>query len=66
MLLQKNKRYREAEMYMNLSTDSLFRFANREERYKRYLEMADLYYNLNELKESIKYFTLAIQIEKKL
>ena len=57
MLLQKNKRYREAEMYMNLSTDSLFRFANREERYKRYLEMAELYYNLNESKECIKYFT---------
>ena len=66
MLLQKNKRYREAEMYMNLSTDSLFRFANREERYKRYLEMADLYYNLNESKECIKYFTLAMNLEKKL
>ena len=66
MLLQKNKRYREAEMYMNLSTDSLFRFANREERYKRYLDMADLYYNLNESKECIKYFTLAMNLEKKL
>ena len=66
MLLQKNKRYREAEMYMNLSTDSLFRFANREERYNRYLEMADLYYNLNESKECIKYFTLAMNLEKKL
>ena len=66
MLLQKNKRYREAEMYMNLSTDSLFRFANRDERYKRYLEMADLYYNLNESKECIKYFTLAMNLEKKL
>ena len=66
MLLQKNKRYKEAEMYMNLSTDSLFRFANREERYKRYLEMADLYYNLNESKECIKYFTLAMNLEKKL
>ena len=66
MLLQKNKRYKEAEMYMNLSTDSLFRFANREERYNRYLEMADLYYNLNESKECIKYFTLAMNLEKKL
>ena len=66
MLLQKNNRYREAEMYMNLSTDSLFRFANREERYNRYLEMADLYYNLNESKECIKYFTLAMNLEKKL
>ena len=66
MLLQKNNKYREAEMYMNLSTDSLFRFANKEERYKRCLEMADLYYNLNEPKECIKYFTLAMNLEKKL
>ena len=51
---------------MNLSTDFLFRFANNEERYKRYNEMAELYYNLGELKESLKYFTLAINIEKKL
>ena len=66
MLLQKNNRYREAEMYMNLSTDSLFRFANKEERYNRYMEMADLYYNLGESKECIKYFTLAMNLEKKL
>ena len=31
MLLQKNNKYREAEMYMNLSTDFLCRFANKEE-----------------------------------
>ena len=53
-------------MYMNLATDFLLRFANNEERYIRYNEMAELYYNLNELKDSIKYFTLAIQLEKKL
>ena len=66
MIHQKLNDYIQAEMYMNLSTDSLFRFANREERYKRYLEMADLYYNLNESKECIKYFTLAMNLEKKL
>lgn len=66
MIHQKKGEFIQAEMYMNLSTDFLFRFANREERYKRYNEMAELYYNLGELKESIKYFTLAINIEKKL
>ena len=66
MIHQKLNDYIQAEMYMNLSTDFLLRFANNEEKYKRYNEMAELYYNLNELKESIKYFTLAIQIEKKL
>lgn len=66
MIHQKRHEYIQAEMYMNLATDFLLRFANNEERYIRYNEMADLYYNLNELKESIKYFTLAIQLEKKL
>ncbi|WP_243251002.1 transcriptional regulator [Clostridium sp. D43t1_170807_H7] len=66
MIYQKKGQFIQAEMYMNLSTDFLFRFANREEKYKRYNEMAELYYNLGELKESVKYFTLAINIEKKL
>lgn len=66
MLYQRKGHFIQAEMYMNLSTELLFRFANNEERYKRYNEMAELYYNLGELKESIKYFTLAINIEKKL
>ena len=66
MIHQKLNDYIQAEMYMNLATDFLLRFANNEEKYKRYNEMAELYYNLNELKESIKYFTLARQIEKML
>ena len=66
MIHQRKGEFIQAEMYMNLSTDFLFRFANNEERYKRYNEMAELYYNLGELKESVKYFTLAINIEKKL
>lgn len=66
MIHQKLNDYIQAEMYMNLATDFLLRFANNEERYIRYNEMAELYYNLNELKDSIKYFTLAIQLEKKL
>jgi transcriptional regulator with XRE-family HTH domain len=66
MIFQRRQKYIEAEMYMNLSTDSLLRFASKEERYKRYNEMAELYYNLGELKESVKYFTLAMNIEKKI
>lgn len=66
MLYQKRSMYLQAEMYMNLSTDTLLRFANNEQRYKRYNEMAELYYNLGELKESIKYFVLAVNLEKKI
>ena len=66
MIHQKLNDYIQAEMYMNLATDFLLRFANNEEKYKRYNEMAELYYNLNESKECIKYFTLAMNLEKKL
>ncbi|MBX7310349.1 helix-turn-helix domain-containing protein [Clostridium chauvoei] len=64
MTLQKLDRYREAEVYMNLSLDSLFKFANKEKRYKRYLDMAQMYYKLNETKDALKYFTLAIKMEE--
>lgn len=64
MSLQKLERYIEAEIYMNLATDALFKYGGKEKRYKRYLEMAELYYNLGETRESIKYFTLANKLDK--
>ncbi|GAB6169400.1 helix-turn-helix transcriptional regulator [Clostridium carnis] len=64
MILQRKGMYREAEMYMNLSLDSLFKFANKEKRYERYLDMADMYYKLGETKDSLKYFILAMKMEK--
>lgn len=64
MSLQKMDRYSEAEIYMNLAIDSLFKFAGKEKRYKRYLEMAELYYNLGETREALRYFTLANQLDK--
>ena len=62
-ILQKQKKYREAEKYMNLSLDSLFKCGSKEERYLRYIEMGNLYYNLNDVKESVKYFTLSNRIK---
>ena len=64
MILQKKGLYIQAEMYMNLSLDSLFKFASKEKRYERYLDMAELYYKLGEVKDSIKYFNLAMRLEK--
>lgn len=64
MILQKKNMYIQAEMYMNLSLDSLFKFANKEKRYERYLEMGEMYYKLGEIKDSLKYFTLAMKLEK--
>lgn len=63
-ILQRQSRFREAEMYMNLSMDSLFKFGTKEQRKLRYLDMANMYYNLGEPKESIKYFTLAMDKDK--
>lgn len=64
MILQKKGLYIQAEMYMNLSLDSLFKFANKEKRRERYLDMAEMYYRLGEVKDSLKYFTLAMKLEK--
>lgn len=64
MILQKKGMYVQAEMYMNLSLDSLFKFANREKRRERYLDMGEMYYKLGEVKDSLKYFTLAMKLEK--
>lgn len=63
-ILQKEGRYKEAERFMNLSLNSLFKFSSKKEMYNRYIEMGMLYYNLNDIKESIKYFTLANKIEE--
>lgn len=65
-ILQKQGQNRAAEMYMNLSLDSLFKCGNKRERNKRYLEMGNMYYNLGDIKDSIKYFSLAMENRKTL
>ena len=65
-ILQKMDKYAEAEKYMNLSLDSLFKFGSREERRKRYIEMANLYYKLGATVDSLKYFNIALSVDKKI
>ena len=65
-ILQKMDKYAEAEKYMNLSLDSLFKFGSREERRKRYIDMANLYYKLGATVDSLKYFNLALSVDKKI
>ncbi|MBU3158296.1 helix-turn-helix domain-containing protein [Clostridium frigoris] len=55
-----------AEMYMNLSLDSLLKFGNKKDIYARYLEMGSMYHKLSNVTDSIKYFSLALQLEKKM
>ncbi|MDV4149842.1 transcriptional regulator [Clostridium sp. AL.422] len=64
MILQKKEQYIQAEMYMNLSLDSLFKFANKDKRHERYLDMGEMYYKLGDVKDSLKYFTLAMNLKK--
>lgn len=66
LILERKGKYEQAETYMNLSLDALFKFGSKQERYKRYMEMGNMYYKLGEISESIKYFTLAMNIEKKM
>ena len=44
-----------------ISLDSLLKYGSKEDRRKRYMEMGNMYYNLGEFKESIKYFSLAME-----
>lgn len=66
ILLQKQNRFREAELYMNLSLDSLVKFGTKNDLYKRYIDIANMYHKTQEIQDSIKYFTLAINIKKKI
>ena len=65
-ILQKMDKYSEAEKYMNLSLDSLFKFGSREDRKNRYIDMANLYYKLGATIDSLKYFNLALSVDKKI
>lgn len=65
-ILEDNGDYTSAEMYMNLSLDALAKFGTNKEIYDRYMEMGKMYFDMNYLKEALKYFTLAIKMQKKL
>jgi transcriptional regulator with XRE-family HTH domain len=65
-ILQKQNNYFLAETYMNFSLDALLKFGTRSQIHKRYLEMGNMYHKLGEVKESIKFLNLALQLEKKI
>lgn len=65
-ILQKENNVLSSEMYMNLSLDALLRVGTKRDIYKRYIEMGYMYYNLSQVNEAVKYFNLAISMEKKM
>ncbi|MGH4118430.1 helix-turn-helix domain-containing protein [Clostridium sp.] len=66
VILNKQGMSSSAEMYMNLSLDSLLKFGEKQDIYSRYLEMGSMYHKLGNVADSIKYFSFAIQLEKKM
>lgn len=66
LILEREGDLSSAEMYINLSLDALLKFANNNEIYRRYMEMGNMYYRIGNVRESIKYFNFAINLEKKM
>lgn len=44
----------------------MFKFGTREERRNRYVDMGKLYYKLGLTADSLKYFNLALAVDKKI
>lgn len=65
-LLIKQNNLTSAEMYMNLALDVLTKFGTKKEIHDKYMEMGEMYYKIGLTKESLKYFILAISLQKKL
>ncbi|WP_461207683.1 helix-turn-helix domain-containing protein [Clostridium sp. DL1XJH146] len=55
-----------AEMYMFLSFDLLKKYGNIKEIYDRYIDMGDIYHKMGNTEDSIKYFTLALNMKDKI
>ena len=66
MVLKELDRLNEAEMYLNLSLDSLYKFGTKKERHDRYLDLGYLYYQVGDIKDAIKYLNFSMDIEKEM
>lgn len=64
--VSRTEKFETVEMYMNLSMDILLKIGTREQVYKRYLELGNLYFKNGDTAESLKYFSFAINLSKKL
>ena len=66
IILQKKDNVLSAEMYMNLSIDALSKFGTRQQKYERYMEMGKMYHSFGQLSDSLRCFTIALSLEKKM
>lgn len=66
ILSEMKENEQEQEIYMNLSLDLLMRCGKKEDLYKRYIDLGNMYYNMNNVEESIEYFNLAVKLGEKI
>ncbi len=66
LILCKQNNFISAEMYINLSLDVLTKFGKKQDIYNRYMEIGNMYYKIGAISDSLKYFSLAISLEKKI
>ncbi|BDR66131.1 tetratricopeptide repeat protein [Clostridium tetani] len=66
ILSERKQNTQEQETYMNLSLDVLMKFGKKKDLYERYIDIGNMYYNMNNIEESIEYFNLAVKLGKKI
>ena len=64
LIMHKERNFEMSEMYMNLSLDIIVKIGDKNQIKKRYMEMGTLYFEMNNTSESLKYFSLAINLNK--
>lgn len=65
VILVRQGNFEFGEMYMNLSLDTLLKFATSTKIYKRYMKMGQMYYKMGSTSEAIKYFDFAVKLDQK-
>ncbi|HEY5575507.1 MAG TPA: transcriptional regulator, partial [Clostridiaceae bacterium] len=54
-----------AEIYYNLSLDTLLKFGTNSELQRKYMQVGEMYYKMGNTKEALRHMDFAIKIEKK-
>lgn len=66
VILEKNGNINLADVYMNLSLDALLKIGSKIDIHERYIDMGNMYHKMNEISDSLKYFNLAMNLEKRM
>jgi len=64
VMLEDKKDYKSAMHYIGLSLDAIIKFGTNLEIYRRYLQYGVMYHRMDNITQALKYFNLAISMEK--